>query len=125
MERYIQGSYWFKRLMEDIKSIDPYLRVVRAKMGFYRIYWKQSYVHEIYSECPMIGYDFEIEDPSLESQKYYDELEDCKENTRKLKKYKEGYFDSLDHIKTRVWMLRHDKEFNENAAKRWQEAVVR
>ena len=120
-----QGSLWFRRLLKDIKKIDPYLRVKRAKMGFYRIFWKQSYVHEIYKECPMIGYQFEIEDPSLESQKYYEELEDGNEITRKVKNYKEGYFDSLDHIRTRVWMLRHDKEFNQNAEQMYRQMVVK
>lgn len=122
---YKEGSLWFRRLMKDIKDIDPYLRVKRAKLGFFRIFWKQSYVHEIYKECPMIGYNIEIEDPSLESQKYYEELEDGNEITRKVKNYVEGYFDSLDHIKTRVWMMRHDKEFNENSAKQYQKMVIR
>jgi hypothetical protein len=120
-----EGSLWFKRLMKDIKKIDPYLRVKRAKMGFYRIFWKQAYVHEVYKECPMIGYDFEIDDPSNESQKYFEELEDGNEITRKIKNYKEGYFDSLDRIKTRVWLLRHNKEFNESASKMYNQMIIR
>lgn len=120
-----QGSLWFRRLLKDIKKIDPYLRVKRAKFGFYRIFWKQSYVHEIYKECPMIGYDFEMIDPALESKTYYEELEDGNEITRKIKNYKEGYWDSLDHIKTRVWLLRHNKDFNEQAEKAYKQFVIK
>ncbi len=122
----MEGSRWFRRLMKDIKKIDPYLRVKRAKLGFYRIFWKDAYIHEIYKECPMIGYDFEQEDPSIiESQKLYEQYEDTNEITRKVKNYKEGYWDSLDRIKTRVWMLRHDKEFNENATKAYKQMVIK
>ena len=121
-----QGTRWFRRLLKDIKKIDPYLRVVRAKFGFYRIYWKQTYIHEIYKEMPLIGYDFTIEDPRmLESQKYFEEYEDSNEITRKVKNYKEGYWDSLDRIKTRVWMMRHHKEFNKEATKAYQKMVIK
>lgn len=122
----MEGSYWFRRLMKDIKKIDPYLRVKRAKLGFYRIFWKDAYIHEIYKECPLIGYDFEQEDLSIiEDQKLYEQYEDPNEITRKVKNYKEGYWDSLDRIKTRVYMLRHDKEFNENATKAYRQMVIR
>lgn len=125
MLTYNEGSYWFRRLLKDIKKIDNNLVVKRAPHGFYRVFFKRAYIHEIYKECPMIGYDFEIDDPSLESKKYYEELEDGNEITRKVKNYKEGYWDSLDRIKTRVWLMRHDKEYNENATKAYQQMVVR
>mgnify|MGYP000848236754 CR=1 FL=1 len=121
----LSGTIWFKRLVKDIKKIDPYLRLVRAKMGFYRVYWKETYIHEIYKEAPLIGYTFEDLDPGFESQKYYEELEDPNEITRKIKNYKEGYWDSLDRIKTRVWMMRHDKEFNKNATQAYKQMVVK
>lgn len=121
-----EGSRWFRRLVKDIKKIDPYLRLVRAKHGFYRIFWKQSYIHEIYKECPYIGYTFTEDDRRMEeSQKYFEEYEDGNEITRKIKNYKEGYWDSLDRIKTRVWMLRHDKEFNRTIENKYKQFVVR
>ena len=119
------GNSYFRRFKANAEKLSPHIKFRRIKYGFYRIFWKQSYVHEIYKECPMIGYQFEIEDPSLESQKYYEELEDGNEITRKVKNYKEGYFDSLDHIRTRVWMLRHDKEFNQNAEQMYRQMVVK
>ena len=120
-----EGSIWFRRLVKDIKKIDPYLRLKRAKLGFYRIFWKDIYVHEIYKECPMIGYDFEVDDPRYENQKYFEEYEDSNEVTRKIKNFKEGYFDSLDRIRTRVYLMRHDKEFHDNAKKAYQQMVVK
>ena len=121
----IEGSRWFRRLVKDINKIDKYLRLKRIKFGFYRIYWKNVYIHEIYKECPLYGYDFEVEDPAFESQKYYEEYEDNAEYIRNIKNFKEGYWDSLNKIRTRVWMLRHDKEFNENATKAYQQTVIK
>jgi len=126
MIRLVEGSRWFRRLVNDIHKIDPYLRLKRAKFGFYRVYWKQAYIHEIYKEMPLIGYDFEDQDPrNFESQKYYEEYEDVNERTRKIKNFKEGYWDSLDRIKTRVYMMRHDKEFNKEATQAYQQVVIK
>lgn len=120
-----EGSHWFKRLVKDIEKIDPYLRLKRIKFGFYRIFWKDIYIHEIYKECPQIGYDIIEEDLRIQDQKYFEEYEDNAENIRKVKNYKEGYWDSIDRIKTRVYMMRHDKEFHNNAKKRYQQFIVK
>lgn len=121
----LEGSPWFRRLCREIKKMSPYLRIVRVKFGFYRIYYKQGYVHEVYKEMPQIGYDMDDLDPRFESQKYYEEYEDEGEKTRKIKNYVEGYYDSLDRIRTRLYMLRHDKEFFENSQKAYQQVVIK
>lgn len=121
----LEGSLWFRKLVKEIKHIDPYLRLVRAKHGFYRIFWKQSYIHEIYKEMPLIGHDILEEDQRIESQHYFEEYEDANEITRKIKNYVEGYWDSRDRIITRVWMLRHDKEFNKTIENKYKQFVVR
>ncbi len=120
-----QGSRWFKRLLKDCKRISPHIRVKRIKYGFYRIFWKQAYLHEIYKEMPEFGYDIYENDMSLESKKLYEEFEDRAELTRKIKNYVEGYWDSLDRIRTRAWMMKSDKEFNETATRGYQQVVVK
>jgi len=120
-----EGSIWFQRLVKDAKKISPHIRIKHAKLGFYRIYWKQIYVHEIYKEAPLHGYDFEIVDPRLEDRRYFEEYEDTNEITRKIKNYKEGYWDALDTIKTRVYMMRHSKEFYDNAEKAYKQVAIR
>ena len=112
MER---GSRWFQRIKKDIKKISRFFRVVRIKYGFYRIYYKNMYVHEIYKEMPQFGHDIYDKDMRFQSKKYYEEYEDRGEITRKLKNYVEGYWDSLDRIRTRAYMFRNDKEFNKTA----------
>ena len=125
MDISIQGSPWFRRLYKECCKLSPHLRFVRVKFGFYRIYWKQAYIHEVYKEMPEHGYDITNEDPRFESEKYYAEFEDQAEITRKIKNYVEGYHDSIDNIRTRVWMMRNDKEFNEEATKAYRTLTVK
>jgi len=119
------GSYSFKRFVKECKSISPHIRIVPIKMGFYRIYWKDAYVHEVYSEMPPLGYDIEVEDPRLEDFSYFQEFEDDVEFVRTVKNYVEGYYDSIDKIKTRVYLLRNDAEFAENAHKAYAQHIVK
>jgi hypothetical protein len=120
-----EGTYWFKRLLKDIKRISPHIRVVRLKMGFYRIYWQNAYIHEVYKEMPQIGYDIYEEDPRIESKSYYEEYEDNVELTRKIKNFVEGYYDSLDTIKTRVYLMRNNAEYAATAARAYQQMVIK
>lgn len=121
----LEGSHWFKRFYEDCKKISPQLRFRRVKYGFYRIYFKQAYIHEVFKEMPQNGYDLEDLDPRFEDRRYYEEYEDNAELTRKIKNYVEGYFDSLDRIRTRVFMMKHNKEFNENATEAYKQMVIK
>lgn len=119
------GSPWFRRFYRDCKKISNQLRFVRIKLGFYRIYFKEAYIHEVYAEMPEKGYDIDDLDPRLENQKYFEEFEDTMELTRKIKNYVEGYWDSLDRIRTRVYMMKHSKEFNEQATAAYKQVVVK
>lgn len=121
----MEGSKWFRRLKKECEKISQYIRIKRIKYGFYRIYWRNIYVHEVYKEMPEKGYDIDIIDPRLENRSYFEEFEDRAELTRKVKNYVEGYWDSLDTIRTRVWMLRHDKEFNHNSEIAYRQMVVK
>lgn len=119
------GSYWFKRFVNECKTISPHIRIIPIKMGFYRIYWKDAYLHEVYSEMPPKGYDRETEDPRLESLSYYQEFEDEVETVRTVKNFVEGYYDSIDKIKTRVYLLRNNQEFADNAHKAYAQHIVK
>ena len=105
-----EGSCWFKRLYKECKQISPHIRFKRIRMGFYRIYFKQAYVHEVYKEMPLKGYDFIDDDPRFESQKYAEEYEQDGELQRKVKNYVEGYYDSMKAIKVRVNSFMNDPE---------------
>lgn len=121
----IEGSRWFRRLIKECRAISPHLRVKRIKLGFYRIYWRGAYLHEVYKEMPQVGYTMDDLDPRFENQKYFEEYEDQADLTRKIKNYVEGYYDAADHIRTRVYMMKHDKEYNERATNAYKTVVVK
>jgi hypothetical protein len=120
-----KGTRWFRRLVKEIGRMSPDFRIVHAKYGFYRIYWRNAYIHEIYADMPYKGYDIEQEDVRNQNQSYFEEYEDSNEITRKIKNYVEGYWDSHDVIKTRLYMLKNDTEFRDNAQKAFQQFVVK
>lgn len=119
------GSRWFRRLVKDCKRISPHIRFKRISHGFYRIYWGQAYIHEVYGEMPQYGHDIYEKDIRLVSQKYYEEYEDRTKLTRKIKNYVEGYWDSLDTIRTRNWLMKHDNEFHKNAVNAYKQVVIK
>lgn len=125
----LEGSYWFKRFVEECGKISSHIKFKRIKHGFYRMYWQDSaqpaYLHECYKWMPRVGYDIEERDPRYENFKFYEEYEDQAELTMKVKNYVEGFFDSLDTIRKRVYMLRNDKEFRQNAINAYKEMRVK
>ena len=120
----MNGSLWFRRLQKECKKISPHIRIKLINHGFYRIYWKQAYIHEVYKEMPLHGHDIYEKDIRLVSQKYAEEYEDRTELTRKIKNYVEGFWDSMDRVRTRVYMMKHDKEFNKTATDRYKTVVI-
>lgn len=105
-----EGSLWFRRLYREVKKISPHVRFKRIRCGFYRVYFKQAYVHEVYKEMPLKGYDYIMDDPRFESQRYAEENELDGELQRKVKNYVEGYYDSLKAIKVRINNFMNDEE---------------
>lgn len=120
-----EGTRWFRRLIKDCKSISPHIRIKRIKLGFYRIYYNDAYLHEVYKEMPEHGYDIDDIDPRFENQSYYEEYEDNAELTRKIKNFVEGYWESIDRIRTRVYMMKNDKEFQTNAKNAYKQMRVK
>ena len=121
----MSGSLWFRRLCKDLKSISPHIRIKQIGHGFYRIYWQRAYISEVYREMPQIGYDCTDKDFNFITKKYAEEYEDRSELIRKTKNFVEGYWDSLDRIKTRVYMMRHNSEYNKMATKRYETTVIK
>jgi len=120
-----EGTKWFRRFCRDCKNISSDIRIVRVKLGFYRIYFRQAYIHEVYKEMPEHGYDLDDLDPRFESQRYYEEFEDQAELTRNIKNYVEGYWESLDRIRTRTYLMRNNQEFNKSATNAYKQMVIK
>ena len=120
-----EGSYWFKRLVKECKQMDPELKFVRIRLGFYRIYWRGAYLHECYKDMNHRGYEIDDIDPRLESLIHYQEFEDQVDLTRKLKNYVEGFFDARKTIRTRLYMMRHNEDFYKEARGAYQEFIVK
>lgn len=124
-----KGSYWFMRFQRDCKKISSAIRFKRIKYGYYRIYWmgcgENAYLGECSKEMPLVGYDIEEKDIRLESQKYYEEYEDHIELSNKIKNFVEGYKEQIDHLKTRVYMMKHNKEFYKTATTGYRQIRVK
>lgn len=118
-------SPWFKRLIKELPQISSQIRIKRIKLGFWRIYFKHFYIHEVFEEMPEVGFMFEGYDPRIESQSYYEEYEDNPELIRKIKNYIEGYRDSIKTIKTRIYMLRNNNEFYERSKNAYKQMTVK
>lgn len=119
-----EGTYWFNRLMKECKQISPYIRFKRIKYGFYRIYFRQAYLHEVCKDLGPNGYDFEMQDPRFRSQKYFEEYEDQAELTMNIKNFREGYYDSIQRIRTRVYMMKNSAEFYKEARNAYKQMRI-
>ena len=120
-----EGSGWFRRFVRDCKKISPHLRIKRIKYGFYRIYWKQAYLGEVYKEMPEMGHDIFDINMHFEEKKYVEKLEDRAELTRMIKNFIEGYWESLDRIRTKAYLMKHDKTFHDEATRGYRKVVIK
>ena len=124
-----RGTRWFRRFVKEVLAMSPHIRFKRIKFGFYRIFWigdgVSAYMGECSKDMPQFGYDIEENNLQLESQKYFEEYEDNAELIQKIKNFKEGYFDTIEHIKTRVYMLKNNSDFRKEAQGAYQTLVVK
>ncbi len=121
----MEGSNWFRRLQKEAKKISPHLRFKRIKYGFYRIYLKNAYIGECSKDMCQKGYDVNEKNFHLEDSKYFQEFEDTIDSTARLKNFREGYWETLDRLKTRVYMFKHDKEFYKNALRGYSQMRIK
>lgn len=119
-----EGSIWFRRFYKDVKRMSPHFYFRPINFGWYRIYWtgggEPAYVHEVWKWMPYKGYDVEEKDFNLDSKQYFEEYEDQLEISRKIKNFVEGYWDSRKTMMTRMYMLKNDKSFREEATKAYR-----
>ena len=118
-------STWFKRARAECESMSPYIRFKRIRMGFWRVFFKNSYLHECTEDMKVKGYDIIEPNPRLERREFFQEYEDNIDAIMHVKNYREGYHDFMDHIRTRVFLHKSDKEFSANAEKAYSQFVVK
>ncbi len=120
-----EGSYWFRRLVRDLYRSSKYFKVRRIREGFFRIYWKDAYVHEMYKEMPYRGYTWYTDSPYKESLKLMQEWEQDGELQRKIKNFVEGYSEASKAIKLRVYQFKNNDEHYRTAKQMYQTVVVK
>lgn len=120
-----EGSYWFRRMVQDLYKESDYFKVRRIREGFFRIYWKDAYVHEMYKEMPYRGYVWYTDSPYKESFKLVQEYEQDGEIQRKMKNYVEGYSEVYKAIKIRIHQFKNDKEHYNVAKDMYKQAVIK
>jgi hypothetical protein len=121
----MEGSYWFRRLVEDSKKISCYIRFKRIKYGFYRIYYKQAYIGECSKDMFQEGYDIEEKNWNLEDKTWALQNHDLIEQTARLKNFKEGYWQTLDMLRTRIYMFRKDREFYKQSLQAYSQVRIK
>lgn len=120
-----EGSYWFRRLMKDLHTISKDFKVRRIRCGFYRIYWKDAYVHEVYKEMPYKGYVWYTESPYKDSLRLVQQWEQDGEIQRKVKNFVEGYAEASKAIKLRVYQFMNNYEHYKTARQMYQQVVIK
>lgn len=120
-----EGSKYFKRLMRDLARYSKHIRVKRIRYGFYRIYWKEAYVHEVYKEMPYRGYSWVSDNPYHESFRWVQEHEQDGELQRKVKNFVEGYTEASKAIKLRIYQFKHNKEHYQMAKDMYKTVVIK
>ncbi len=124
-----KGTRWFQRFTREALAMSPHIRFKRIKFGFYRIFWigdgASAYIGECSKFMPEIGYDIEEKNFQLESKKYFEEYEDNAELIQKIKNFREGYWDNIDRLKTKVYMLKNNSEFRKESQAAYKEMVVK
>lgn len=120
-----EGSYWFRRLVRDLYRKSKYFRVVRIRDGFFRIYWKDAYVHEMYKEMPYRGYTWYTDSPYRHSLKLMEQYELDGTIQRKVKNFVEGYSEASKAIMLRIYQFKHNDEHYQVAKKAYRQMVIR
>lgn len=119
------GSYWFKRLVKELRSMSKHFRIRRIRHGFYRIYWKDAYVHEVYKEMPYKGYSWYTDSPYKESLKLMQDYEQDGEIQRKVKNFVEGYAEAAKAIKLRMFQFKNNDEHYQTAKDMYKQVVIK
>lgn len=120
-----EGNYWFRRLQKDATRMSPHIRFKRIKYGFYRIYLKQAYIGECSKDMPEFGYDIQEKNWNFEDRSFATEYEDLMDQTAKLKNFREGYWESVNRLQTKIYMFKHNKEFYDTALRGYSQMRIK
>jgi len=120
----LEGSIWFRRLVKDLHGMSKHFKIRRIRMGFYRIYWKDAYVHEVYKEMPARGYEWYTDSPYKDSLKLMQEWEQDGELQRKVKNFVEGYYEAIKAIRLRVYQFKNNDEHYRIAKDMYKHVVI-
>lgn len=105
--------------------MSKHIKVRRIRHGFFRIYFKEAYVHEVYKELPYKGYVWYTESPYKDSLKLSLAWEQDGEIQRKVKNYVEGYSEALKAIKLRVYQFKNNEEHYRLAKDMYKHVVIK
>lgn len=120
-----EGSYWFRRLVRELKKTSKHFKVIRIRCGFYRIYWKDAYVHEVYKDMPERGYTWYTESPYRESLRLVQQWEQDGEIQRKIKNFVEGYREASKAIMLCVYQFKNNDEHYRIAKDMYKQVVIK
>lgn len=120
-----EGSFWFRRLVRELKSTSKHFRIKRIRHGFYRVYWKDAYVHELYKEMPYRGFSWYTDSPYKESLKLMQEYEEDGTLQRKIKNFVEGYVEASKAIKLRMYQFKNNDEHYRIAKDMYRHVVIK
>jgi hypothetical protein len=118
-------SKWFRRLEADCKLMSPHIRFKQIKHGFYRIYYKSAYIGECYGMMPEHGYDIYEKALGFEDYSYYQKYHDTADSTLKIKNFVEGYWETFNKIRTRLFMFRHNREAYDRARQGYSQLRIK
>lgn len=122
-------SYWFRRFVRHCRKLSPYIEVVPLKHKFCRIYWrgggKCAYLYEVPMDMEEFGREWTHYNPRLESQQFYEEYEDNIDVIKQVKNFKEGYWEAIDRINTKFFLLRNNEEFRKSAEQMYKNVHVK
>ena len=119
------ASYWFKRFKKEVEEMYPHIRFRPLNSGFWRIYWKDHYIGEAFEEMPPKGYDIYDYDPRLSSQSYVEKYELHDEMVRKVKNFIEGYYDNIESVHRKMYLLFHSQEYFKRSQGAYSQMVIK
>lgn len=109
--------------------MSPHIKFKRIKFGFWRIYWvgdgSPAYITECSESMPQFGHEIEEKNFQLESKSYFEEYEDNAELIQKIKNFKEGYWDSIDRLKTNIYMFKNNSEHRKEQQAAYSQFIVK
>jgi len=107
----MEGSYWFQKLVRETARSSPHIRFRRIKGGYYRIYYRNAYIGECSKNMPEMGHDIFERAQGFEDYSYYEEHHGNADAAMRIKNFVEGYWETKNRLKLKLFQFYNDKEF--------------